>query len=87
MLTANEVKNYIQQGLPCDYVAVQGEDGQHFEAVIVSPLFAGKSMVQQHQLIYSALGDRMKTEIHALSMRTYTPEIWALSSNEMISEN
>lgn len=79
MLTASEVESYIRQGLQCDYVQVQGNDGQHFEAVIVSPEFAGKNMVQQHQLVYQALGDRMRSEIHALSMRTLTPEAWAES--------
>lgn len=49
-------------------------DGHHFEAVIVSADFTGKSMVAQHQLVYGALGDKMKAEIHALSMRTLTPE-------------
>jgi acid stress-induced BolA-like protein IbaG/YrbA len=51
-------------------------DGQHFEAVIVSPEFRGKTRVQQHQAVYRALGDRMREEIHALSMRTMTPEDW-----------
>ncbi len=77
MLTAAEVKDYIRQGLACDYVQVQGNDGQHFEAVIVSPQFTGKNMVQQHQLVYQALGERMREEIHALSIRTFTPEAWA----------
>ncbi|HZV97772.1 MAG TPA: BolA/IbaG family iron-sulfur metabolism protein [Methylophilaceae bacterium] len=77
MLTAEEVKIYIMQGLACDFVQVQGNDGQHFEAIVVSPLFTGKNMVQQHQLVYQALGDRMRQEIHALSMRTFTPEAWA----------
>ena len=77
MLTATEVESYIRQGLQCDFVQVQGNDGQHFEAVIVSPEFTGKNMVQQHQLVYKALGDRMRSEIHALSMRTFTPEAWA----------
>ena len=77
MLRAEELRGYILQGLPCDYVQVLGDDGQHFEAVIVSPQFAGKNMVQQHQLVYQALGDRMREEIHALSMRTFTPEAWA----------
>lgn len=76
MLTALELKNYIMQGLACEHVEVLGDDGQHFEAVIVSPLFTGKNMVQQHQLVYQALGDRMREEIHALSMRTFTPEAW-----------
>jgi acid stress-induced BolA-like protein IbaG/YrbA len=77
MLTASELKNYIMQGLACEHIEVLGDDGQHFEAVIVSPLFTGKNMVQQHQLVYQALGDRMREEIHALSMRTFTPEAWA----------
>lgn len=77
MLSAAEVESYIKHGLACDYVRVLGDDGQHFEAMIVSPQFAGKNMVQQHQLVYQALGDRMREEIHALSMRTFTPEAWA----------
>ncbi len=76
MLSAAEVETYIRHGLACDYVQVLGDDGQHFEAVIVSPQFAGRNMVQQHQLVYQALGDRMREEIHALSMRTFTPEAW-----------
>lgn len=77
MLSAIEVESYIRHGLACDYVRVEGDDGQHFEAMIVSPQFAGKNMVQQHQMVYQALGDRMREEIHALSMRTFTPEAWA----------
>ncbi|HYD33178.1 MAG TPA: BolA/IbaG family iron-sulfur metabolism protein [Methylophilaceae bacterium] len=79
MLTANQVESYIKQGLQCDHVQVQGNDGQHFEAVVVSPEFEGKNMVQQHQLVYRALGDRMRSEIHALSIRTFTPTTWAES--------
>jgi acid stress-induced BolA-like protein IbaG/YrbA len=52
-------------------------DGAHFEAVIVSPSFAGLTRVRQHQLVYAALGDRMREEIHALSMRTFSPDEWA----------
>ena len=87
MLSSEQLKNYIMQGLPCDFVAVHGNDGQHFEAVVVSAAFAGKTMVQQHQLVYQALGARMRDEIHALSMRTFTPEAWARDGNEMTSEN
>jgi acid stress-induced BolA-like protein IbaG/YrbA len=76
MLSANELKTYITNGLACEHIEVLGDDGQHFEALIVSPAFVGKNMVQQHQLVYQALGDRMRSEIHALSMRTFTPEIW-----------
>ncbi|MEZ7849097.1 MAG: BolA/IbaG family iron-sulfur metabolism protein [Polaromonas sp.] len=77
MLTAHELKNYILDGLSCDYAEVQGDDGQHFDAVVVSLLFAGKTRVQQHQHVYQALGDRMRSEIHALSLQTFTPEAWA----------
>ena len=76
LLSAQQLESYITQHLACDYIKVLGDDGTHFEAVIVSPAFVGKSMVQQHQLVYSALGDRMRAEIHALSMTTLTPEAW-----------
>ena len=79
-MNADEVKNTIMSGLPCDHVEVLGDDGQHFEAVVVSPQFTGKNKVQQHQLVYLALGDRMRSEIHALAMRTFTPDAWAQSA-------
>ena len=76
MLQPEQVKSYIEQGLECDLVRVDG-DGHHFEAVIVSAAFRGKNKVQQHQLVYRALGERMREEIHALSIKAYTPEDWA----------
>ncbi|MDO8891019.1 MAG: BolA/IbaG family iron-sulfur metabolism protein [Sulfurimicrobium sp.] len=76
MVTADQIKQYIQNDLPCEYVRVDGDDGQHFEAIIVSAEFNGKRMVQQHQLVYKALGERMGGEIHALAMKTFTPEEW-----------
>jgi acid stress-induced BolA-like protein IbaG/YrbA len=76
MLSADELKTFITNGLACEHIEVLGDDGQHFEAIIVSAAFVGKNMVQQHQLVYQALGDRMRSEIHALSMRTFTPEAW-----------
>jgi len=76
MLSADELKTFITNGLACEHIEVLGNDGQHFEAIIVSAAFVGKNMVQQHQLVYQALGDRMRSEIHALSMRTFTPEAW-----------
>ena len=76
MVSPEQVKSYNEEGLACDLVRVDG-DGHHFEAVIVSAAFAGKNKVQQHQIVYRALGDRMREEIHALSMQTYTPEDWA----------
>ena len=76
MVTPEQVKSYIEQNLACDHVHVAG-DGHHFEAVIVSHEFRDKSRVQRHQIVYRALGDRMREEIHALSMKTFTPEDWA----------
>ncbi|HEX7234661.1 MAG TPA: BolA/IbaG family iron-sulfur metabolism protein, partial [Nitrosospira sp.] len=66
-----------EASMPCELVQVEGDDGYHFSAVIVSAEFQGKTKVQQHQLVYRALGDRMKQEIHALSMKTLTPAQWA----------
>lgn len=74
--TPEQVRQYIADGLPCDHLDVQG-DGSHFDAVIVSASFEGKRLIARHQLVYAALGDRMKAEIHALSMRTLTPEEFA----------
>lgn len=71
--TPELVKSYIAAGLACTHLEVSG-DGAHFEAVIVSDAFAGKRLIQRHQLVYAALGDRMREEIHALSMKTLTPE-------------
>ena len=75
MIQPQQIKSVIEDGLPCEHVEVTG-DGHHFEAVIVSEQFRGKSKVQQHQLVYRALGDRMREEIHALSMRSLTPVEW-----------
>lgn len=71
--TPELVKSYIAAGLECTHLEVEG-DGQHFNAVIVSNAFVGKRLIQRHQLVYAALGDRMREEIHALSMKTLTPE-------------
>lgn len=73
-----ELKQLIERGMQSvDLVDVMGDDGVHFEAVVVSDDFAGKSMLQQHRLVYAALGDSFATEaVHALSLRTYTPEQW-----------
>ncbi|MFL6624285.1 MAG: BolA family protein [Sulfurifustis sp.] len=68
-----DIKRLIEQGLPGARAEVAG-DGHHFEAVIVAKQFAGKSMLQQHQMVYAALGDKMRAEIHALSLRTLTPD-------------
>jgi len=73
MVTPESVKAGIEGGLACERVEIEG-DGQHFQALVVSRAFEGKNRVQRHQLVYKALGDRMREEIHALSMRTLTPE-------------
>jgi acid stress-induced BolA-like protein IbaG/YrbA len=70
-----EIKALIEQGFSECEVRMQG-DGTHFEALIVSPEFSGMTMLQQHQLVYKSLGDKMGTDIHALSMQTLTPEEW-----------
>ena len=75
MVSSEDIRRYIAEGLQCDSIEVEG-DGHHFEAVIVSGEFSGKSRIERHQRVYSALGDRMAGEIHALSMRTLTPEEW-----------
>jgi acid stress-induced BolA-like protein IbaG/YrbA len=74
-VTPENVRDYIRQGLDCEHIEVEG-DGRHFEAVIVSEAFEGKGLLQQHRLVYQVLGDRME-KIHALSMRTFTPQQWA----------
>jgi len=76
MVEASSIEDSIRAGLACTHLEVRG-DGAHFEAVIVSPAFAGLTRVAQHQLVFAALGERMRSEIHALSMRTYSPEEWA----------
>ena len=75
MVDPESIQAGIAAGLACEHVEVVG-DGQHFQALVVSSQFAGKSRVQRHQLVYGALGERMREEIHALSMRTLTPEEW-----------
>lgn len=74
--TPDDVRSYIQSGLPCDHLHVEG-DGEHFFATIVSPEFDGLPRVRRHQRVYAALGDRMREQIHALSMKTLTPAEWA----------
>jgi acid stress-induced BolA-like protein IbaG/YrbA len=76
MVQPDSIEQSIRAGLACTHLEVTG-DGAHFEAVVVSPSFAGLSRVRQHQLVYAALGERMREEIHALSMKTFSPEEWA----------
>ncbi len=74
-MQSEEIKRLIERGIPDCRVEITG-DGTHFEAIVVSDVFADKTLVQQHQVVYQALGEKMGTDIHALSLRTYTPEEW-----------
>lgn len=76
MVEPASIERSIREGLECTHLEVVG-DGAHFEAVVVSPEFAGLNRVRRHQRVYQALGDRMREEIHALSMKTFSPEEWA----------
>jgi acid stress-induced BolA-like protein IbaG/YrbA len=78
--TPNDVQTYIARGLQCEHLDVQG-DGRHFYATIVSVAFEGASRVARHQLVYHALGDKMRADIHALSMKTLTPAEWLASAD------
>ncbi len=69
------IHKLIIQHLDCDFIEVTG-DGQHFDAIVVSGVFIGKSRIERHRIIYQALGDRMKHQIHALSMKLYTLDEW-----------
>jgi acid stress-induced BolA-like protein IbaG/YrbA len=76
-MTSDELQILIAAGLACEHLDVSG-DGRHWAAVIVSPAFEGKRLIQRHQLVYATLGQRIHTdEVHALSMKTYTPAEWA----------
>ena len=75
--TADDVRSFIAAGLPCDHLEVEG-DGQHFFATIVSPAFDGRRLIQRHKRVYDTLGGRLASdEVHALSMKTFTPTEWA----------
>ena len=73
--TPDELQRVIAAGLDCEWLKVDG-DGQHFDALIVSTAFEGKPRIERHRLVYAALGDRMRNRVHALSMKTLTPEEW-----------
>ena len=76
-IDAGSIKAMIEAGLPGSAVQVSGADGVHFEAVVVCADFSGKSMLAQHRMVYATLGDKMQAgDIHALALRTYTPQQW-----------
>ena len=80
MVSPESIKQSIAADLACEHVEVAG-DGTHWEALVVSPAFEGLSRIKQHQLVYAALGDRMREEVHALSMQTLTPAQWEARRN------
>jgi acid stress-induced BolA-like protein IbaG/YrbA len=80
-VTAQELQDLIGSGLSCAHLHVQG-DGRHWYATLVSAEFEGKRLIQRHQRVYATLGNRMVTdEVHALSMRTYSPSEWEKMSD------
>ncbi|MDN3922418.1 BolA family protein [Roseateles violae] len=84
--TPAEVQQYIAAGLACSELQVEG-DGRHFFATIVSSEFEGLNRVRRHQRVYRALGDRMREQIHALSMKTLTPAEWAAAPQDASTEH
>jgi acid stress-induced BolA-like protein IbaG/YrbA len=77
MADARTLEALIRSAIDCTHLQVNGDDGVHFEALVVSPAFAGLNRVRRHQMVYAALGERMKQEVHALALRTLSPEEWA----------
>ena len=77
MITPQEISQLIEQGLPDSEARVLSEDNTHFEAVVVSPGFEGQRPLKRHQMVYACLGNRVGKEIHALSIRAYTPDEWS----------
>ena len=76
--TPDQVRDFIAAGLACERIEIEG-DGRHFFATIVSAEFEGTNRIARHQRVYRALGDRMREQIHALSMKTLTPAEYASS--------
>lgn len=78
MFSAERIRTLLEEALP-DCTAIvrdDANDGEHFSAEVTSSAFEGTRMVQQHRMVYAALGDHMKSDIHALALKTYTPDRW-----------
>ncbi|MEY2342612.1 BolA family protein [Acidithiobacillus sp. IBUN Pt1247-S3] len=73
MMQADTIRSLIEAGLPGAQVQVFGDDGAHFEAVVIAEQFQGQTLVKRHQQVYACLGERMREEIHALQLRTLSP--------------
>ena len=81
-MTSEELQTIITAGLPCEHIELSG-DGRHWYATIVSSAFEGQRLIQRHQRVYATLGGRMQTdEVHALSMKTFTPAEWAMQPDQ-----
>ena len=82
-MQSDDIKNMIEEAMPGAQVIVRGDDGVHFEAVVISEDFLGKTLLQQHRLVNALLEERIKSgEIHALALRTYTPDAWQKNQEE-----
>lgn len=80
-MTADELRTIIANGLACDHLELSG-DGRHWYATVVSPEFEGQRLIKRHQRVYATLGAKIQTdEVHALSMKTYTPAEWAAKAH------
>lgn len=85
-MNPNTIKAFIESGLPDCTTYIEGDDGQHFTAIVISPIFAGKTRVQKQQLVYKTLENHIKDgSLHAISFKTLTPEEWQSQTN--MSEN
>jgi acid stress-induced BolA-like protein IbaG/YrbA len=78
-MTSQDIETLVRSGFPEAVVQVvdQVGDGNHFQAVVITPAFTGKSLVERHQLVYGSLKGAMADRIHALSIKAYTPDEWA----------
>lgn len=82
-MNADQLQSIIRAGLHCEHLAVEG-DGRHWFATIVSAEFEGKRLLARQRLVYATMGERIKTdEVHALSMKTFTPAEWSAKTQEV----
>jgi acid stress-induced BolA-like protein IbaG/YrbA len=80
---SDDIERLIETGLPCEFVAVAGDDGKHFSAIVVCAAFAGQTLVNRHRMVHTALDGLVGKEIHALQLQTYTPQQWASARGEL----
>jgi acid stress-induced BolA-like protein IbaG/YrbA len=76
MFSAERIREILESALPGCQAVINSDDGVHFQAAVTASSFAGKTRIQQHQLVYGALGDHMRSDIHALELKTYSPDAW-----------